>query len=135
TFDRDAETITLKPFELGPVTIALNSFIFERLPKRATVLTGTYERYDDAVRIAVHQDGRPSFLAEGRKPAQLPELIDNVVYQLVAANWISDPAARWPAVKQLTDGIERYAAFTDSSDPAQLPEAIAAIRKAVTSAP
>jgi hypothetical protein len=135
TFDRDAETITLKPFELGPVTIALNSFIFERLPKRATVLTGTYERYGDAVRIAVHQDGRPSFLAEGSKAAQLPELIDSVVYQLVAANWISDPSARWPAVKQLTDGIERYAAFIDSSDPARLPEAIAAIRKAVASAP
>jgi hypothetical protein len=135
TFDLDVETITLKPFELGPVTISLNKFIFERLPKKGTVLNGSYERYGDAVKIAVHQDGRPSFAAAGNKPAELPDLIDNVVYQLVAANWISDPSARWPALKLLTEGLERYAAYRNSSDPALLPDAIEAMHKAVSTAP
>jgi hypothetical protein len=113
----------------------LNRFIFGLLPKRAIVVTGTYEHYGDSLKLTLHQEEQPSFVAEGTKATQIAELVDSVVYQLIAANWVSTVSASWPAIKYLTEGLEQYSAFIAAADYALLPKAVELFRKAVDGSP
>jgi hypothetical protein len=130
TFDKTAESVTLKPFELGPVTISVNRFLFDLLPKRATTITGAIERYGDSIKLTVFQDGQLSFVIHGTKPKEVAELIEQTAYQLVATNWILRSPAPWPGIKHLIDGIDHYSTFIETNDEKLLVRARESLGKA-----